>query len=59
MKTKLNLELVGKNGNAFYLLAYFQRKARKAGWSKEEILEVIEEAQSGDYNHLIQTLIKQ
>jgi len=53
---KVNLRLVGLDGNAFCLLGAFQRQARREGWSEEEIKAVIEEAKSGDYSHLIATL---
>lgn len=38
--------------NAFELLAIFNRRARKAGWGKEQRERVIKEAQSKDYEHL-------
>jgi len=52
---KINLNLVGLDGNAFSIMGAFQKQARKEGWSKEEIDAVITEMQSGDYNHLLQT----
>lgn len=55
---KINLELEGLDGNAFALLGAFQKQARREGWTPEEIKEVLDEAESGDYNHLLQTLIK-
>ena len=57
MKKKLNLDLSGKDGNAFSLLGYFRREARRADWSNEEIEKVTKEATSGDYDHLLQTLL--
>lgn len=54
---KVNLELVGLDGNAFFLLGKFQQEARRQGWSAQEIQTVMTEAQSGDYDHLLQTLI--
>ena len=54
---KLNLNLEGKNGNAFCLLGYFMKEAKKAGWTEEEIKKVVEDAKSGDYDHLLQVLI--
>jgi len=53
---KLNLKLVGLDGNAFILLAHFSKEARKNGWSKEDIKEKVQEATSGDYSHLISVL---
>ena len=54
---KVELELVGLDGNAFYLMGAFQRQARKEGWTKEEIEEVLEECRSSDYDHLLVTLM--
>lgn len=54
----VNLDLVGIDGNAMVILASFSRQAKKCGWTKEEIKEVVREAKSGDYDHLLQTIIK-
>lgn len=53
---KVNLDLVGLNGNAFSLLGAFRRQAREDGWTQEEIDLVINEATSSDYDHLLFTL---
>ena len=58
MTKKINLQLVGLDGNAYVLLGAFREQARKEKWTKEEIEAVMKEAKSGDYNHLLQTLIK-
>lgn len=55
---KVKLNLVGLNGNAFALMGAFQNQAKKEKWSQEEIGAVLAECQSGDYNHLLQTLIQ-
>lgn len=57
VKKKINLELVGLDSNAFFLMGAFQRQARREGWSKEEISTVLNEAKSGDYDHLLCTLM--
>lgn len=54
---KVNLDLVGLDGNAFMLMGAFSRQAKKEGWTKEEIAEVINECKSGNYDHLLQTLL--
>ena len=54
---KVNLKMVGLDGNAFCLLGAFQRQARREGWTKEEIDKVMTEAESDDYNHLLATLM--
>jgi len=57
MPKRVKLNLVGLDGNAFVLMGAFQQAARKQGWTKEEIDEVLEECRSGNYDHLVQTLI--
>jgi hypothetical protein len=54
---KVRLTLVGLDGNAFALMGAFQRAARKQGWTQAEINAVLAEAKSGDYDHLLATLI--
>ena len=54
---KINLELVGLDGNAFFLMGAFQKQAKRESWTEEEIDFVMKEAQSGDYNHLLSTLM--
>ena len=58
-KSKLKGTLVGQNGNAFALMGYFQAKAKKAGWTKDQIKKVIDNAMSEDYDHLVVTLDSQ
>lgn len=57
LPNKPTLKLVGTDGNAFALLGVAQRVARKNGWSKEQINAVLKVAMSGDYDHLLQTLM--
>ncbi len=56
-KKTVNLDLVGIDGNAYSIMGAFSRQARREGWSQEEIDLVLEEAQSGDYNHLLATIM--
>ena len=58
MGKKVKLNLVGLDGNAFNLLAQFRRAARKQGWSHEDIKAVIEDATSGNYDHLLCVLME-
>lgn len=53
----VNLDMVGHNGNAFAIMGVFKRQARKEGWTQEEIDAVLDEAKSGDYDHLLATII--
>lgn len=47
-----------KQENAYVLIAQWLKKAKKLSfiYSKERIEEVLKEAQSGDYDHLVKTL---
>ena len=54
---KVKLTLVGLDGNAFFLLGAFQKAARRQKWTNTEIEAVCEEATSGDYDHLLATLM--
>ena len=51
------MNLVGIDGNAFMILGAFSTTAKRQGWTQEEVDKVLEEAQSGDYDHLLQTII--
>jgi predicted AlkP superfamily phosphohydrolase/phosphomutase len=55
---KIKMKLVGLDGNAFSLMGTFRKKAREQGWNKDEIDNVIQECMSGDYNHLLATLME-
>ena len=51
---KVPCKLVGINGNAFVIMGAVSRALKKAG--KEELIDrFIEEAMSGDYDHLLRT----
>ena len=53
---KVKGTLVGCDGNAFSLMGHFSKLAERQGWSSDEVKEVIDEATSGNYEHLKQTL---
>ncbi|HNC59548.1 MAG TPA: hypothetical protein PLP33_29240 [Leptospiraceae bacterium] len=54
---KVNLELVGIDGNAFSIMAAFRQQAKKEGWTEDEIKEVLDEAKSGDYCNLLSVIM--
>ena len=56
LEKKVIGSLVGVDGNAFMLMGHFSRLAIRQGWTEEEIDKVLNEAMSGDYDHLIQTI---
>ena len=45
--------LVGVDGNAYAIMGYTGRAMRRAGFSQDEIHDMYNEAQSGDYSNLI------
>ena len=55
---KPKLKIIGEDGNAFFILGHAQRAAKKAHWSEEKIKEFMDEARSGDYDHLLQTCVE-
>lgn len=53
----ITVELTGKDGNAFAILGAVKDALRLGGCSKEEVDLFVEEAMSGDYDHLLQTVM--
>jgi hypothetical protein len=53
---KITLRLVGLDGNAFSLMGAFSAQAKKEGWAKADIDAVMNDAMSGDYDHLLRVL---
>lgn len=54
---KVQFDIANSDGNAFALIGGWKRAARREGWSEDEIETVIADAMSGDYDHLVQTII--
>ena len=52
--SEIVIDLTGPEGNAFVLLGYAQRFAKQLGYEEEEIDELMEDMQSGDYENLIE-----
>jgi hypothetical protein len=52
-----DVELVGVDGNAFAVMAAVARGLRNAGNPKVVIDAFMEEAMSGDYDHVLRTAI--
>lgn len=51
----VKVQLSGEDGNAFMLMGRVQKALRNAGATPTELDEFINEATSGDYDHVIQT----
>lgn len=54
----ISIELVGQDGNAFSILGRFHRALWQGGVPADEISAVMAEAKSGDYNHLLVTVMR-
>jgi len=55
---KPKVKLIGKDGNPFAILKACQWEMRRTGWPTEQIEKFHGEAISGDYNHLLRTVMK-
>jgi len=52
-KYNTTVELAGHDGNAFAIMGRVSSALKKAGATKEEVDQYMEESMSGDYNNLI------
>lgn len=53
---KVICSFVGVDGNAFALMAHFDKLARQQGWSQQEIEMLMKQVITYDYNHLVALL---
>lgn len=53
--TNVSVKLIGEDGNAFAILGKVKAAMKKAKVDITTIDKYIEEATSGDYNHLLRT----
>ncbi len=56
--TGIELQLTGTDGNAFAILGQARAAMRKAGIDRAQIDAFMDEAQSGDYDHLLATCME-
>lgn len=49
----VQVKLVGSDGNAFAVMGKVKKALQRAGVSKEEVEQYLEESMSGDYDHLL------
>ncbi|HVS08801.1 MAG TPA: hypothetical protein VMS76_02930 [Planctomycetota bacterium] len=52
------VRLVGRDGNAFNVLGLALRALREAGWTQEQCDAFVAQATSGDYDHLLGTVMQ-
>jgi hypothetical protein len=55
---EVHIQLTDEDGNGFLIASRVRIALKKAGVSEEEREEFWNEALSGDYSHLLQTVIK-
>jgi hypothetical protein len=53
---ELTIELIGHDGNAFFVIGRVRRALRDAEVSADEVSQFKEEATGGDYDNLLQTV---
>lgn len=54
----IHVQLSGEDGNAFFIIARVRRAMQRAGVESSEIALFTDEATGGDYDHLLQTVMK-
>ena len=54
----VEVELVGQDGNAFAVLGAVTKAMRRAKVDQVDIDAMMKEAMSGDYDHLLQTVME-
>ena len=54
----VTVELVGQDGNALAIVAAVRQAMRRGGVSQDEQDAFMKEALSGDYDHLLQTVLR-
>lgn len=53
-KFDIEVKLIGHDGNAFAIMGTVRRALKEAGATRAQLDEYVEEATSGDYDHLLQ-----
>ena len=54
----ITVELTGQDGNPFFIIGRVGQALRRGGVSEVDIVSFREEAQSGDYDHVLQTVMR-
>lgn len=54
----IHVQLSGEDGNAFFIIGRTRAAMRKAGVSKDDVEAFIADAMSGDYHHVLNTVMK-
>jgi len=54
----IEVQLTGHDGNAFFIIGTVQKALRRGGVPAAEVKAFVDEATSGDYDHVLQTCMK-
>ena len=54
----VKVRLAGEDGNAFAVLGRVRRAMQEAGVPEDEITAFVVEASRGDYDHLMETVVR-
>jgi len=55
---EIEVQIFGRDGNAFAIMGEIQNALKKAGVSKDEISLYVKESMSGDYENLLRTAMR-
>jgi hypothetical protein len=55
---EIEVQILGRDGNAFAIMTNISNALRKAGVSKDEISQYTKESMSGDYENLLRTAMR-
>ena len=54
----ITVQLTGMDGNAFFIIGRVRSALRRAKVPDDKVTEFVNEASSGDYDHVLQTAMK-
>lgn len=57
-RTNIEVELVGRDGNAFAIMGAVTKALRQNGYTPDDIDEYKKEAMSGDYDNLLRVTME-
>ena len=57
-QTRPEVNILGRDGNAFAIIGACRKAAKAAGFSSDEIKSITDEMMAGDYNHLLATAME-
>jgi len=58
MNSRPRVKLIGRDGNAFFILGTCRRAAKQAKWTDEQWSEFETQATDGDYDRLLQVVME-